>query len=246
MMYEHIVAKLREAYQDKDVSGFRKHFAIQFNVWGEGHGALYLEIKNGHAYVEPYEYFDRDTLISTDAQTLLGIAAGRIDPNNYFGDLYVEGDFYGLELLRDLSRKSADAAAEEEVEESTFNMEETELEKPAPKKRSGRKKAAKKAGDKAKTTEEPEGLAANVKERAEEAVDSVKEMAGEAVDTVKEKAEGAVDTVKEKAGEAVDTVKEKAEEAAKSVKRRTARKEKTEKADKSKTSGRKGRKKKDD
>ena len=56
MMYEHIVASLREAYGSKDVSDIKEHVAIQFNIWGEGHGALYMEIADGQIHIEPYEY----------------------------------------------------------------------------------------------------------------------------------------------------------------------------------------------
>lgn len=165
MMYEHIVAKLRETYKDMDASFVGKHFAIQFNVWGEGHGALYMEIKNGRIFIEPYEYFDRDTLISTDADTLLGIADGKIDPTTY-GDLYVEGDFYALEILKELSY-SPDHEEKEEEE-----IEEKEEKKPK-KKRTVKRKA--------------EDAAEKVKEKAGDAVELIKEKAEDAAELVKEK-----------------------------------------------------------
>ena len=197
MMYEHIVAKLRDTYKEKDASFTGRHFAIQFNIWGEGHGALYMEIKDGgQICIEPYEYFDRDTLISTDADTLLGIAAGKIDPASY-GDLYVEGDFYALDILKELSY----APDKEE------NKEEDKKKKPDAKKKTSRSRKAKsktKAGDAVELVKEKAGEAAGaVKEKAEEAAEAaenVKEKAGDAVELVKEKAEDAAETVKEKAG----------------------------------------------
>ena len=226
MMYEHIVAKLRDTYKEKDASFTGRHFAIQFNIWGEGHGALYMEIKDGgQICIEPYEYFDRDTLISTDADTLLGIAAGKIDPASY-GDLYVEGDFYALDILKELSY----APDKEE------NKEEDKKKKPDAKKKTSRSRKAKsktKAGDAVELVKEKAGEAAGavkekageaagaVKEKAGEAAGAVKEKAGEAAGAVKEKAEEAAEAaenVKEKAGDAVELVKEKAEDAAETVK----------------------------
>lgn len=212
MMYEHIVAKLRKTYQDLDASFVGRHFAIQFNIWGEGHGALYMEIKDGRIFIEPYEYFDRDTLISTDADTLLGIAEGRIDPETY-GDLYVEGDFYALELLKELTYKPFEADGEEtddEDEEEAITKGRAE----------GPVEAVKeKAEEAAEAVREKAGEAAEaVKERAEEAAEVVKGKAGKAAGTVKGKAGKAAGTVKEKAGEATEVVREKAEEAVETVK----------------------------
>ena len=170
MMYEHIVAKLRETYKELDASFVGRHFAIQFNIWGEGHGALYMEIKNDRVFIQPYEYFDRDTLITTDAETLLGIADGKIDPTTY-GDLYVEGDFYALEILRELTYIPVEEPEEEEEE---------------PEKQSIIVRA--------------EDAVEAVKERAEDAVGVMKEKAGEAAETVRKKAGKTADTVKKKAG----------------------------------------------
>lgn len=189
MMYEHIVAKLREKYKDMDASFVGKHFAIQFNVWGEGHGALYMEIKDGHIFIEPYEYFDRDTLISTDADTLLGIASGKIDPTTY-GDLYVEGNFDALEILKELSYSPEPEEKKEEENE---------------------KKAEKKPKRKRTVKKSAEGAAELVKEKAGDAVGLVKGKAGGAVERVKEKAEDAAEAVIEKAEDAAGVVKEKTE-----------------------------------
>jgi hypothetical protein len=213
MMYEHIVAKLRETYKDKDASFVDKHFAIQFNIWGEGHGALYMEIKNGHIYVEPYEYFDRDTLITTDADTLLGIASGKINPTTY-GDLYVEGDFYALEILKTLSYTGPadDFDAEEDEEED----EESERKKGSDQ---HKKKVKERATDAAEVVREKATDAAEVvKERATDAAEVVKEKATDAAEEVKKKATGAAEVVKEKATDAAEAVKERATDAAEAVK----------------------------
>lgn len=224
MMYEYIVATLRDAYCGKDASQIREHVAIQFNVWGEGHGALYLEIADGVIHVEPYEYYDRDTIVYTDAETLLAIAAGKVDPVHY-GDLYVEGDRSKLEILRDISMKPAEETAEPE---SAKKPEKKQEKKPA-KRRTAKKKTKSRSGKAAaagekvlKTAEEAaktaKGAAKTAKGAAKTAKETAEEVAGEVAKTARGAAEsvkGRAGTVKEKAG----SVKKKAEDVVHSIRK---------------------------
>ena len=73
MTYQELVSKLKDTYQEKDASKISEHLAIQFNIQGEAEGALYLEIANGQLHVEPYEYYDRDILVTTSAADLLSL-----------------------------------------------------------------------------------------------------------------------------------------------------------------------------
>ena len=54
---------------------------------------FYAEAKDGRLYVEPYEYYDRDAIFICSADTLLKLAAGKLDPVFAFttGKLKVEG-----------------------------------------------------------------------------------------------------------------------------------------------------------
>lgn len=64
------------------------------NITGEGAGAFYLEIDNGEVKVEPYEYYDRDVLITSSADNIIKIMNGKLDPVLAFtiGKIKVEGD----------------------------------------------------------------------------------------------------------------------------------------------------------
>lgn len=64
------------------------------NITGEGAGAFYLEIDNGEVKVEPYEYYDRDVLITSSADNIIKIMNGKLDPVLVFtiGKIKVEGD----------------------------------------------------------------------------------------------------------------------------------------------------------
>jgi len=64
------------------------------NITREGAGAFYLEIDNGEVKVEPYEYYDRDVLITSSADNIIKIMNGKLDPVLAFtiGKIKVEGD----------------------------------------------------------------------------------------------------------------------------------------------------------
>lgn len=79
MKYEEIVAKVKENLSDKNISEYQKHLAIQFNITGEGEGAFYIEFKDGNINVEPYDYHDRDALVTISAENLFAILDGSLD-----------------------------------------------------------------------------------------------------------------------------------------------------------------------
>ena len=78
MTYEEIVAKVRTIYEKTDASQVKEHLAIQFNITGEGEGAFYVEVAEGQMKVEPYDYVDRDVLVTATAAELFKIMQGEI------------------------------------------------------------------------------------------------------------------------------------------------------------------------
>lgn len=80
MTYEEMFADMKSRFAEADVSAITEHLAYQFNITGEAQGIFYVEVKDGSLYVEPYEYFDRDAIFICDADTLLKIAEGKLDP----------------------------------------------------------------------------------------------------------------------------------------------------------------------
>lgn len=108
MTYEELVDEIRSLFGQADVSGVKEHIAYQFNIQGEAEGAFYAEVSNGALSIEPYEYYDRDVLFTTTADTLLKIAKGKTDPMAAFtlGKLKVEGDFDKALKLKDFTAKA--------------------------------------------------------------------------------------------------------------------------------------------
>lgn len=86
-----------------DVSSIDHHLAFQFNITGDGAGAFYAEVKEGHLSVEPYDYKDRDALFTATADTYIKLISGRLDPiaAYTFGKIKIEGDLgRALEIIK--------------------------------------------------------------------------------------------------------------------------------------------------
>ncbi|MBE5900325.1 MAG: SCP2 sterol-binding domain-containing protein [Lachnospiraceae bacterium] len=79
MTYRELVKELRSLYQKLDASKVEQHFAVQFNIEGEAEGAFYVEFAEGKIDVQPYEYYDRNLILTTDYQTALDMAAKKAD-----------------------------------------------------------------------------------------------------------------------------------------------------------------------
>lgn len=107
MTYNELVAKAKELYEKTDASKITQHVAIQFNVTGEAAGAFYLEIKDGKVDVQPYEYYDRDVLVTTTAENLVKIAEGKLglEAAYFTGKIKAQGDLGKALLLKELVAK---------------------------------------------------------------------------------------------------------------------------------------------
>ena len=119
MTYQELVSKLKDTYQEKDASKISEHLAIQFNIQGEAEGALYLEIANGQLHIEPYEYYDRDILVTTSAASLLALAEGSLDILEAYqsGKISAEGNLAKALLLNEIVTGSSEAPQFDYAEE---------------------------------------------------------------------------------------------------------------------------------
>lgn len=124
MTYEEIVAYTKSKMAEVDISGYKGHLAAQVNITGEGEGAFYVELNDGNAVVEPYEYFDRDVILIASADVFIAIVDGKKDAVAAYltGGLKVEGNIekakeFG-ELLKN-SKKAAKKAAKAEKSAKT-------------------------------------------------------------------------------------------------------------------------------
>lgn len=102
MTYGQLVKKIQKAAQKTDASVVGEHVAIQVNVTGEAEGIFYIEIAEGKVNVEPFEYYDRDAQITGNAEDLVKLMNGKLDPIMAYslGMITVEGDLDKALLIR--------------------------------------------------------------------------------------------------------------------------------------------------
>lgn len=103
MTYESLVEAVRERFKDVDVSSVPGVLAYQFNIEGKVEGIFYVEIKDGKVNVEPYEYYDRNAIITMNGTNLIKLINGKLDPVLAFttSKLKVDGDVgAALELIK--------------------------------------------------------------------------------------------------------------------------------------------------
>ena len=103
MTYEELVQNIRDIYTNADAGNVKEHVAIQCNIEGEAEGALYIEFSEGNIDVQPYEYYDRNAILTVNATNFTKLINGKLDPVIAFttGKLKVDGDVNAaLELIK--------------------------------------------------------------------------------------------------------------------------------------------------
>lgn len=146
MTYEEIVGKALIVYAKADAKEITGHLAIQFNVRGEGEGAFYLEVSEGKVDIQPYEYYDRNAIITVASDVLIDMLDGKLGIDEAYNDnkLHVEGDLGAALLLKKINIKPV----EKETAEKKETVKKETAKKPAAKKPAAKKTAAKKPADK--------------------------------------------------------------------------------------------------
>lgn len=109
MTYEQLVKTLKDNYGNADASSVNEHIALQFNVTGEAQGAFYVEITDGKVNIEPYEYYDRDVLVTVAEEDLIQVFEGKLDFVEAFneGKIKAEGNLIKALALKDVIEKNA-------------------------------------------------------------------------------------------------------------------------------------------
>ena len=119
MTYEEVVKEAQRIAAKGDASGIKEHLAVQYNITGEGEGAFYMEVKDGRIDVQPYDYNDRDILVTADARTILDMMSGKLDAVKAYltHKITAEGELGKADILKKLisnGKKTGKAAAKAE------------------------------------------------------------------------------------------------------------------------------------
>lgn len=143
MTYHELVKKVQTALAKADASKVEEHIAVQVNVTGEAEGAFYMAISGGVLYVEPYDYKDRDALLTADGADVLAVAEGKISLEAAIAEGKVghEGNYektLALGATIPAKKAAVKKAVEKKAEEKAPAAKET---KPAAKKAAAKKAA---------------------------------------------------------------------------------------------------------
>lgn len=102
MTLEQLTAKVYQKLKDKDFgSNEGRLFAIQVNLTGKIAGVFYIEILDGRLSVMPYEYIDRDAILSMTMTNCGKLLSGKLDMQEAYhtGKVKIEGDMDKVLIL---------------------------------------------------------------------------------------------------------------------------------------------------
>ena len=93
MTVDQLIGKIYNKLSKADIAGTQGKVAVQFNLTGKVTGVFYIEILNGVLSVMPYEYIDRDALVSGTLTNMEKILSGKMVPQVAMaeGKIKVEG-----------------------------------------------------------------------------------------------------------------------------------------------------------
>lgn len=148
MTYEEIVEFVKKNVK-KPAKSKRTHIAVEFDIYGEGEGAFYVEVKDGKVSVEPYEYYDRDAKVIITSDELVNIVGGSKKASESIEDgiLMLEGDGEIAAELFELFKAEKKAAAKKETKKPAAKKVKKEASKKSKEKKA--ETAAKKEDKKA-------------------------------------------------------------------------------------------------
>ena len=153
MTYEEIVGKALIVYAKADASEVTGHLAVQFNVRGEGEGAFYIEVSDGKVDIQPYEYYDRNAIVTVNSDVLIEMLDGKLGIDEAYNDnkVQIEGDLGAALLLKKIAVKKTPEKTAEAKEAVKAPAKKTTAKKTTEKKTTAKKATTKKAAS--KTTE---------------------------------------------------------------------------------------------
>ncbi len=94
MTYEQIFLFVEKNLKKVAAKKIENDIAVEFDIYGEGEGAFYVEVKEGVITAAPYEYYDRDAKVFITADELEKIIKGekKAEESLSEGILMIEGN----------------------------------------------------------------------------------------------------------------------------------------------------------
>jgi putative sterol carrier protein len=92
--FEQLYKLLAAKFYKMDVSKVTGKMAFEFHVKDMEQGIFYVEVNGGQVSVAPYNYYDRNALITASGETFYDIVSGKLNAKIAYavGLITVEGD----------------------------------------------------------------------------------------------------------------------------------------------------------
>ena len=150
--------KVKKTFAKIDVPAKESNFAVQVNLTDDDCGGIfYIEMKDKQLFVEPYDYFDNNAVITAKLKDLTDILEGKLSSVDAVvsGKITVDGDKDQLiEFINSFKQKAVKKpAAKKAVKKTEKTAEKKPVKKPV-------KKAAPKAKKAEKTAPKTEKVSA--------------------------------------------------------------------------------------
>ena len=102
--FDQLYKMVAPAFYKMDVTGVENKLAFEFQVKDMDNGVFYVEMNCGQVSVAPYNYYDRNAIITASSETFVNIASGKMVPKLAYavGLITVEGDKHAVLQLLDL------------------------------------------------------------------------------------------------------------------------------------------------
>ncbi len=79
MTFVEAYEKIKAAMEKSNPAEIEGHLAIQVKIADEdAAGIMYIEVKDGELYVEPYDYVDNDATVTALTKDIVRVMAGRL------------------------------------------------------------------------------------------------------------------------------------------------------------------------
>jgi putative sterol carrier protein len=104
MNFEEIYNRLKSIFESNDYSNFGSGlYSYEFDITGDGEGKFYIEIRDGHIEIQPYDYRNSSCVFIVNSKYINQLLKKQLAPTAAYstGRLKIKGDVSAAFRLAD-------------------------------------------------------------------------------------------------------------------------------------------------
>lgn len=108
MAFLDVFEDIKKALNKVKATGIKEHIAVQVNLTDkDSSGIFYIELSDGKVNVEPYDYYDRDALVTVNSKDFIDIFTAKLDFDKAVNDgiFKIEGNKVKADELKKIIKK---------------------------------------------------------------------------------------------------------------------------------------------